>query len=363
MMVPVGRLLLMRSVARGDLVRALSYLTVPALFGPVVGPLVGGFITTYFHWRWIFWINAPIGVVGIALATLFIEDVREANPGPLDIIGFILSGSGLASLLFGLAVAGGGLAPLSATIALIAFGALALAAYVLHARRTPFPMLDLKLLGLQTFRAGVVGGALFRIGMGSIPLLLPLLLQMGFGRSAFQSGGVTFVASAGALLMKTTAAPILRGLGFRRVLAGAATLSGALFATYGFFTPTTPALIMMSVLLVSGFINSLAFTGLNAIAYAEIDNADMSRAVSFASVAQQLSLSLGIAAGAAALQGWARLDPGAGVFGPSSFRFAFILMGLLCVSSAAIFLRLPDDAGAELTVRPPKPTPGAEPAH
>jgi EmrB/QacA subfamily drug resistance transporter len=354
MMVPVGRLLLMRSVERGDLVRALSYLTVPALFGPVAGPLLGGFVTTYFHWRWIFWINAPIGVIGIILATLFIEDVREDNPGPLDVVGFILSGLGLASLLFGLAVAGGGLAPLSATIALVAFGALALAAYVLHARRIAFPLLDLKLLSLHTFRAGVAGGALFRIGIGSIPLLLPLMLQMGFGRNSFQSGSITFVASAGALMMKTTAAPILRRLGFRKVLAGAATISGALLATYGFFTPTTPPLIMMGILLVSGFVNSLAFTGLNAIAYAEIENADMSRAVSFASVAQQLSLSLGIAAGAAALQGWARLDPGAGVFAQTSFRFAFILMGLLCISSAALFLRLPADAGAELTVRPAK---------
>ena len=351
MMVPVGRLLLMRSVERGDLVRALSYLTVPALFGPVVGPLFGGFVTTYFHWRWIFWINAPIGVVGILLATLYIEDVREDNPGPLDIVGFVLSGLGLASLLFGLAVAGGGMAPIGATIGLIGLGALALTAYIAHARRTAFPLLDLKLLSLQTFRAGVVGGALFRIGIGSIPLLLPLMLQMGFGRNAFQSGSITFVASAGALAMKTTAAPILRKLGFRRVLAGAAATSGCLLATYGFFTPTTPPLIMMGILLVSGFVNSLAFTGLNAIAYAEIENADMSRAVSFASVAQQLSLSLGIAAGAAALQGWTRLDPGVGVFAPLSFRFAFILMGLLCISSAALFLRLPANAGAELTPR------------
>src|SRR5580704_17005548 len=121
MMVPVGRLVLLRSVAKSDLVSAMAYLTVPALLGPVAGPPLGGFVTTYFHWRWIFWINAPIGIVGIALATLFIEDVREANPGPLDVIGFILSGAGLASLLFGLAVAGGGLAPMSATIALIGF--------------------------------------------------------------------------------------------------------------------------------------------------------------------------------------------------------------------------------------------------
>ncbi len=363
MMVPVGRLLLLRSVDRGDLVRALSYLTVPALFGPVVGPLLGGFITTYFHWRWIFWINAPIGVLGIVLATIFIDDVREDNPGPLDVVGFGLSGLGLASLLFGLTAAGGGLASTGVTAALIGVGAVALAAYVVHARHAAFPLLDLRLLSLRTFRASVVGGALFRIGIGSIPFLLPLMLQMGFGRSSFQSGAVTFVASAGALLMKMTAAPILRRLGFRTVLVGAAVTSGALLACYGFFTPTTPALVMMSVLLVSGFINSLQFTGLNAIAYAEVDNADMSRAVSFASVTQQLSLSLGIAAGAAALQGWARLHAGVDVFAPASFNFAFVAMGGLCIVSAVTFIRLPADAGAELTKARPKSEPDATPAH
>ncbi len=361
MMVPVGRLLLLRSVERGNLVRALSYLTVPALFGPVVGPLLGGFVTTYFHWRWIFWINAPIGIVGIVLATMFIGDVREDNPGPLDATGFALSGVGLASLLFGLAAAGGGLASPDVAAGLVFVGVLALAAYVLHARRVTLPLIDLRLLSLQTFRAGVVGGALFRIGIGSIPFLLPLMLQAGFGRNPFQSGAITFVASAGALLMKATAQPILRWLGFRRALVGAALMSGCLLASYGFFRASTPALLMMSVLLVSGFVNSLQFTALNAIVYAETNPAEMSRAVSFASVAQQLSLSLGIAAGAAALQGFARLYPAAGVFSPASFNFAFIAMGSLAVLSAAIFARLPADAGAELTGR--RATPDAEAAH
>ncbi|PNG27168.1 DHA2 family efflux MFS transporter permease subunit [Methylocella silvestris] len=363
MMVPVGRLLLMRSIDRGDLVRALSYLTVPALFGPVAGPLLGGFITTYFHWRWIFWINAPIGVLGIVLASIFIEDVREENPGPLDVLGFILSGVGLSAILFGLAAAGGGLASEGLIGVLVAVGAAALIFYLIHARRAASPLLDLKLLRLHTFRASVLGGALFRVGIGSIPFLLPLMLQVGFGYSAFQSGSVTFIASAGALLMKTTAAPILRRFGFRRVLVQAALISGCLLMTYGFFTPATPTLLMMGVLLVSGFVNSLQFTGLNAIAYAEIDTADMSRAVSFSSVIQQLSLSLGIAAGAAALQGWAHLHPGEGVFSPGSFAFAFVMMGLLGVSSAAVFIRLPPDAGAELNTQRSRSGDDAEAAH
>ncbi|MEJ0092560.1 MAG: MFS transporter [Methylocella sp.] len=351
MMVPVGRLLLLRSVERADLVRALSYLTVPALLGPVAGPLLGGFITTYFHWRWIFWINAPIGILGIVLATIFIEDIKEDRPGPLDSVGFALSGVGLASLLFGLAAAGAGLAPVKVTVGLLCLGALAVTAYVFHARRTQFPILDLRLLSLRTFGASIAGGSLFRIGIGSLPFLLPLMMQMAFGMTPFQSGSVTFVASAGAILMKTTATPILRRFGFRRVLVFDGILSAVLLCSYGFFTPATPSLLMMGILLMGGFVNSLQFTGINAIAYAEIDNADMSRAVSFASVAQQLSLSLGIAAGAAALQVWAHLNPGSNIFAFQSFRWAFVAMGLISLSSVAIFLRLPADAGAELTAR------------
>ena len=324
MMVPVGRLLLMRSVERGDLVRALSYLTVPALFGPVAGPLLGGFITTYFHWRWIFWINAPIGVVGIVLATIFIEDVREANPGPLDVVGFILSGLGLASLLFGLAVAGGGLAPSSVTIALIGFGALSLAAYVFHARRTAFPMLDLKLLSLQTFRASVAGGALFRIGIGSIPSAAAADAADGLRQECLSIGLDHFRRLRRRAFDEDDGgadpAPLRLSPRPRRRRDDERRSSGDL----RLFHAGDAARVMMGILLVSGFVNSLEFTGLNAIAYAEIDNADMSRAVSFASVAQQLSLSLGIAAGAGVLQGWPRLDPGATFLAAVNFRFAFI---------------------------------------
>ncbi|WP_036255506.1 MFS transporter [Methylocapsa acidiphila] len=351
MMTPVGRLLLLRSVDRADLVRALSYLTVPALLGPLAGPLLGGFITTYFHWRWIFWINVPIGVVGIVLASIYIEDVREEAPWPLDIKGFVYSGLGLSLLIFGLALAGRGLTRFETTLPLIGLGALSLTAYFFHARRADFPLLDLRLLAVPTFRAGLTGGSLFRIGVGSIPFLLPLMLQMSFGMTPFQSGSITFIGSAGAMLMKTTAAPILRLVGFRRTLVGAATLSALFLGAYGFFTPATPLVIMMSALFISGFVKSLEFTSLNAIAYAEITPAEMSRAVSFASVAQQLSLSLGIAAGAAALQTAARLNGDADVFDAENFRWAFLAMGLVSLSSVPTFLSLPRDAGSELAPR------------
>jgi EmrB/QacA subfamily drug resistance transporter len=259
MMVPVGRLLLLRSVERSELVSALSFLTVPALLGPMTGPLLGGFITTYFHWRWIFWINVPVGAIGIIIATLFLDDIKGEDL-PFDVSGFLLCGLGLAFLLFGLGGVGRGLIPWHAAIVLAAFGILALAAYVLHARGAVFPLLDVKLLSIKTFRASVVGGSLFRIGIGSIPFLLPLMLQTGFGLSAFQSGSITFIASVGAMAMKTTAPRILRLFGFRRVLVFNAMLSAAFLGCYGFFTPSTPVVVMMSLLLVSGFVRSLEFT-------------------------------------------------------------------------------------------------------
>lgn len=349
MMTPVGRLLLLRSVERPDLVTALSYLTIPALLGPITGPLVGGFITTYFHWRWIFWINVPVGAVGIVLATMFIKDVRGEAAWPLDVKGFVLCGFGLAFLLFGLGGAGRGLIPGQAVIFLVASGALALTAYVWHARRAAFPLIDLKLLSIKTFRASVVGGSLFRIGIGSIPFLLPLMLQAGFGKNALQSGAITFIASAGAMAMKATAAPILRIFGFRRVLIFDAILSAAFLGSYGLFTPSTPVVLMMSVLLVGGFVRSLEFTSINAIAYAEIESVNISRAVSFASVAQQLALSLGVAAGAGALQGFAYINATANIYAPENFKWAFIAMAAISLSAVVAFLRLPTDAGWQLT--------------
>jgi len=348
MMVPVGRLLLLRSVERSELVSALSFLTVPALLGPMTGPLLGGFITTYFHWRWIFWINVPIGAIGIILASLFLDDIK-GEALPLDVSGFLLCGLGLASLLFGLGGVGRGLIPWPAAIVLSGFGILALAAYGLHARRAAYPLLDLKLLSIKTFRASVAGGSLFRIGIGSIPFLLPLMLQTGFGLSAFRSGSITFIASVGAMAMKATAPRILRSFGFRRVLIFNAILSAAFLGCYGFFTPSTPVVVMMSLLLVGGFVRSLEFTSLNAIAYAEIDSVKMSGAVSLASVAQQLSLSLGVAAGAGALQGFALFSPGTDALALANFKWAFIAMAAVSLSAAFAFMRLPADAGSELT--------------
>src|SRR3989454_1870128 len=188
MMTPVGRLVLVRSIDRRALVGAMVWVTMPALVGPVIGPPLGGFITTYFSWHWIFLINVPIGLIGIVLVTRFIENIRAEAHEPFDVPGLVLAGVGVGGLAFGLSVLGLDYLPWGFVGALIAVGAVASAAYVVHARRTPAPVLDLSLLSVPTFRASIVGGFLFRVGVGGMPFLLPLLLQVGFKLSPFQSG-------------------------------------------------------------------------------------------------------------------------------------------------------------------------------
>jgi EmrB/QacA subfamily drug resistance transporter len=350
MMVPVGRLVLIRAVPRAELVRAMAYLSVPALLGPVLGPPVGGFITTYFHWRWIFWINVPIGAIGIVLATFFIPNVREEAHWPLDRVGFLLSGTGLAALIFGLTVAGRGFIPPTADAVLVAAGAILVTLYVVHARRVPFPIIDFRLLRVPTFFAAITGGFLFRVGIGAIPFLLPLLFQVGFGLTPFESGSLTFVAAAGAMLMKTTASPILRRLGFRQVLVWNTFLCAGFLCVNALFRPSTPHLIIIAVLLAGGFFRSLQFTSLNALAFADIDNRAMSRATSFAAVAQQLSLSVGVSVGAAGLE-FARSLHGGGVLTVPDFEPAFLLVAAVSAMSILVFRRLEPDAGAVVSGR------------
>ena len=350
MMVPVGRLVILRTAPRHELVRALAWLTIPALIGPMIGPPLGGFIATYFHWRYIFWINVPIGLLGVALATRFIPDLFEDFVRPLDIKGAALSGVGLCCLVFGFTIAGRGFAPAPVVALTIAVGAIAAYAYIRHAQAAEHPILDLRLLGVPTFRAAVFGGFFFRIGLGAIPFLLPLMLQAGFGLSAYQSGLLTFVAAAGAIAMKTTAQPILKRFGFRRVLVCNTLVSSAFLAVNALFTPLTPHWAIMSLLLVGGFFRSLEFTALNSIAYAEVDKASMSNATSFAAVGQQLSLATGVAIGAAALESTRALH-GGGALRAEDFTPAFLVVAAISALSVLSFRRLAQNAGDELTGR------------
>ncbi len=348
MMVPVGRLVLLRSVDKRDLVTAMAYLTVPALIGPVVGPLLGGFITTYFHWRWIFWINIPIAILGLVLATLYIPDVREERPPPLDLGGFALSAAGLVGVIFGFETIGRGIVPVWATVALLSGGILGVLLYVRHAGRVAYPVIDLGLLRVRTFRAAIMGGFLFRIGIGALPFLLPLMLQAGFGLSAFDSGQLTFAAALGALTMKLAAKPILRRFGFKRVLVTNAVLSSVSLAAIALFRPDTPHLLILVVLLVGGFFRSLQFTSVNTLGYADIDRQHMSRATSFTSMAQQLSLSVGVGSGALLLHA-TMTARGGSVLHAGDFVPAFLIVGVCAAASALAFVALPGDAGAEVS--------------
>jgi EmrB/QacA subfamily drug resistance transporter len=348
MMVPVGRLVLLRTTAKSEMVDALAYLTVPALIGPVVGPPLGGFITTYFHWRWIFWINVPIGLLGIALSLRFIENVREEAVGRFDFKGFVLSGLGLLSLIFGLTIIGRGLTPPIVVAGLIVGGAALLALYAAHARRDPEAIIDLNLLKLPTFFAGVVGGFLFRLGIGAIPFLLPLMLQIGFGLSPFESGSLTFAAAAGAMAMKFSASTLIKRFGFRNILVYNSLISAAFLASYGLVTASTPHWLLLVGLLAGGYFRSLQFTSLNAIGYADVDRHRMSRATSFYSVSQQMSGAVGVAVAAASVETM-QWTFGDGQLAARDMEWSFFIVALVTLSSVLLFMRLKPDAGAEVS--------------
>ena len=352
MMTPVGRLILLRAVPKSGFVTAMAYMTIPAMVGPMMGPPIGGFITTYFHWRWIFWINVPMGLLAITLASIFMSNVRDEDHVPLDALGFLLSGIGLASLIFGLTIIRRGVLPNAGVAALIATGIVLLFAYTRHARRIANPILDLRLLSVQTFASGVIGGSLFRIGNGAIPFLLPLMLQVGFGLNALESGSLTFAGAAGALVMKFVGGPILRRYGFRKVLVRNALLSAVFISAGAWFTAQTPHLVILLVLLTGGFFRSLQFTGINSIAYADVVPAHMSRATSLASVAQQIAIALGIAATAGILE-VGEVVRGGHTLMPSDFVAAFVFVGLISASSALVHKRLPENAGHELSGHSP----------
>ena len=347
MMVPVGRLIVLRAVPREGLVGALAWLTVPALIGPVMGPPLGGYITTYFEWRWIFWINIPLAVLGVVLVSLFIPNIQERDVRSFDSVGFLMAGPGLAAFLTGVTLAGLNLATPLVIGVLVLGGLTLIATYVRHAFRVPEPMIDLRLLALPTFRISMMAGTMFRISVGALPFLLPLMLQYGFGMTSFQSGMLTFVSGAGALVMKFVAQPLLRRFGFRGVLTGNAVIAAVFILGPAFFTQTTPAAVMMLVLFVGGLSRSLQFTAVNAIAYADVTADRLSSATSFSAVAQQLSGSIGITIAAMGLEGvgWLR---GVTAVDVENFPWVFGVIAVMAASSTFAFARLRATAGASL---------------
>jgi EmrB/QacA subfamily drug resistance transporter len=351
MLGPVGRLVLLRSTSKHNLVRAMSVLTMPALVGPVIGPPIGGFIITYFSWRWIFFLNLPIAVMGVMLVLRFIPNVAGEEPRPLDWPGLILTGLGMAGVVYGFENLGRNAFPAWAVAAMMGGGLVCLLAFWVHAKRTPHPILDLGLFRIRTFSAGVVGGSFMRMGMGATPFLLAMLLQVAFGLTALQAGLMTFASAAAALVMKTAAPPILARFGFRATLSINSVIVAMLFMAYALFRAGTPHWMIYAVLLTGGFFRSLQFTSLNGIAFADVEHPRMSRASTMSTMGQQLSQSIGIGLAAVLLRLFmARAHAThltAGVVAP-----VFIVIGFLALGSTLFFVTLPADAGAELNGQP-----------
>lgn len=350
MMVPVGRIVVLRAIPKNELVGALAWLTIPALLGPVMGPPLGGFITTYFDWRYIFWINVPIAVLGMWLITRYIPQGEPQDPGEFDATGFLLLGPGLAAFLTGATVAGLGLMDPVTNVLVTGAGGLLIGLYVWHALRDTAPIIDLRLLAIPTFRASVLGGLVFRVGIGALPFLLPLLFQLGFGMTPFQSGLLTFASGAGALFMKLMAPGILRQFGYKRVLIANAVLASAFIAMPGLFTASTPWVLMAVLLLAGGFTRSLQFTSINSIAYADIGPDKLSRAAGFVAVLQELSGTIGVAVAALALESMQSMD-GRSAVDASHFPIVFAGIAVLAALSSLVFLRLPRDAGREMLTK------------
>ena len=348
MMVPVGRIILLRSYPKHELLKAMAFLSLPALVGPIIAPPLGGFLVTYASWHWIFLINVPIGAIGVRLVMLHIREFEpDGKDHPLDVLGFLLSASFMAALVWGFASLGRPGVPLWSSMAIIVFGVASAVVFVWHARRHADPILDLSLLNIPTFEIATLAGNLCRFTIGATPFLLAMLLQVGFGLSAISAGLITFVGAVGAMLMKFTAPPILRHWGYRRVLMVNAVLTGAGVLCCAGFTPTTPMAAMLGVLLMGGFFRSLQFTALNTLAFADIPHERMSRASSFAAMTQQLSVSLGVGIAAGTLNVSMALR-GGGSLAVADVVAGFIVIGLLCALAAIMFRRLPEHAGQAL---------------
>jgi len=344
MMVPVGRLVVLRAVPRTELLSALSLLSIPALLGPITGPPLGGLITTYASWHWIFWINLPFALAGIVLALIFVPDVKAATKTGFDYLGFALIGPGLSMFLAGASLFGVEGVGSVWVVLIIATGAVLIAAYIRYAMSRSGALIDLTLLKIPSFRYTIVGGFLFRIGLGATPFLLPLLLQEGFGYSAFQSGMITFVTGLGALTMKTSAPYILRRFGFRRVLISNAVLASVFAMAPALFVLGVPVAGMILLLFLGGLLRSLQFTSLSIVIYSDIGEEELSRASTFAATLQELSGTIGIAVAALILQ-LTQYATGTPALTAGHFTVCFVLLGLLAISSLVELTRLDPGVG------------------
>ncbi len=348
LMIPVGSLIVLKNAKKSELVGAIALITWPALTAPVLGPLLGGFITTYASWHWNFFINLPIGALGIALVLRFIPETRDTTSRRLDILGFLLSAGGLTAVLASLeTLVHGTLGILE--FASLALGALLLAAAAWHFGRVKEPLLDLSTFRVQTFAASsATGGLACRTAISATPFLLPLLFQVGFGVSAIVAGGYVLVYFLGNLTMKTVTTPLLRLIGFRPILVGNGVLNAASIAACGLLTPTTPEALIYGLLFLSGMFRSMQFTAMNSLGFADIGPTQRSSATTLSSMLQQISMLLGVAIAAAALNLSAQFR-GLGHVELADFRIAFGLAGLIALVAALSYMQLPKNVASEVS--------------
>jgi EmrB/QacA subfamily drug resistance transporter len=303
MMMPVGRLAIIRTFPKSELLRAMNFVIIPALIGPLIGPTVGGLIVHWLTWRDIFFVNVPVGLVALLLAHRHMPDYRGDAPRPLDIVGLALFGSGTALLSWLLEIFGEHHLDVTSAAVLLLLCISLLAAYAWHARQTSFPLLRLALFRVRTFRVAVMGGFVTRLGVGGLPFLLPLLYQLGLGLPAWHSGLLMMPAAAAAMGMKFIAARVLARFGYRQILIVNTVMIGGVVSLFSLVNPATPTLLIVLLSLVFGFFNSLQFTSMNSMAYADIDTPDSSMASTIASSLQQMSMSFGLACGSL-IAGW-----------------------------------------------------------
>jgi EmrB/QacA subfamily drug resistance transporter len=350
MMVPVGRLAVLRSTRKEELMRAISVITWPGLVAPVIGPPLGGFITTYASWRWIFYLNIPLGLIGIALSLRFIANTRETAKRPFDTLGFVLCGIACTTLLYATELIGKTNTPWNEAFLLLLIGATsAIAAYV-HLRRTRDPIIDVSAFGVKTFAVANGGGSLFRISISAVPFLLPLMFQVGFGLDAFMSGLLTLAVFAGNLSMKAVTTPVMRRFGFRNVLVVNGAFAAATLAAMAMLRPTTPYFAIVALLFVSGLSRSLQFTAINTLSFADTPKSQMSGASTLNSALTQVTMGVGVACGALALRAAALLHGHQGeTLTTADFGTAFLFVGALGLAAIFDALTLAPDAGAQVS--------------
>ena len=350
MMVPVGRLTMVRTFAKSELVRAMSFVAIPSLVGPMLGPVAGGIIIHYFHWSVIFFLNVPIGLVGLYLVYRHLPDYRGEESHRLDIPGLVLFGSGIALLSYVLEIFGEHFLSTREILGLLAISILLLVGYGVNSARTRFPLLRVKLFRFRTFCAAVVGSFVTRLGVGGIPFLFPLLYQIGLGWSPIESGLMMVPQAIAAMSLKPIMPRILTRLGYRTVLIGNTLLLGLMILSFATIGAATPVPLIVAQVFCFGLFTSMQYTSMNTLVYADVSTADSSAASTIASTAQQLSISFGVAFASLVTAMFIpdRFDsePGTMMHG---IHLAFLVLGTMTIVSVAVFSRLRGDDGSAIS--------------